>query len=80
MRCEQRRPARTEEVQDRKNEYAWSDDGGKTIFKSDGSPIQWPVRAEAGPNQLVLSPKTPGLVGIMRTIITRPGVEGTTSK
>lgn len=31
--------------------YAYSDDGGKTVFKSDGTKIQLPIRAEAGPNQ-----------------------------
>jgi hypothetical protein len=31
--------------------YAYSDDGGKTVFKSDGKQIQLPIRAEAGPNQ-----------------------------
>ena len=28
----------------------------------------------------VLAPKTPGLVGIMRTVITRPGAEGKTAR
>lgn len=31
--------------------YARSDDGGKTITKSNGEPIKWPVRAEEGPHQ-----------------------------
>ncbi len=31
--------------------YAYSDDGGKTVHKSDGTPITFPIRAEAGPNQ-----------------------------
>ncbi|MEI7652354.1 MAG: BNR-4 repeat-containing protein [Verrucomicrobiota bacterium] len=31
--------------------YAYSDDGGKTVFKSNGKQIQLPIRAEAGPNQ-----------------------------
>ncbi len=31
--------------------YAYSDDGGKTVYKSDGKRIQLPIRAEAGPHQ-----------------------------
>jgi hypothetical protein len=31
--------------------YAWSDDGGKTFHRGDGSAIQLPMRAEAGPHQ-----------------------------
>ncbi|MCE9606136.1 MAG: BNR repeat-containing protein [Planctomycetia bacterium] len=31
--------------------YAYSDDGGKTVFKSDGTPIQFPIVPSAGPNQ-----------------------------
>jgi hypothetical protein len=31
--------------------YAYSDDGGKTIHRADGSKIEWPIRAEAGPHQ-----------------------------
>lgn len=31
--------------------YAYSDDGGATIHRGDGSEIQWPMRAEAGPQQ-----------------------------
>lgn len=31
--------------------YAYSDDGGKTVFKSDGTPIKFPIRPTAGPNQ-----------------------------
>jgi len=31
--------------------YAYSDDGGKTIHRNDGSRIKWPIRAEGGPNQ-----------------------------
>jgi hypothetical protein len=31
--------------------YAYSDDGGKTVFKSDGKRIQLPIRPDAGPNQ-----------------------------
>lgn len=31
--------------------YAYSDDGGKTFRRGDGSPIQLPMRAEAGPHQ-----------------------------
>ncbi len=31
--------------------YAYSDDGGKTFHRGDGSQIQLPMRAEAGPHQ-----------------------------
>ncbi len=31
--------------------YAYSDDGGMTVFKSDGTPIQFPILSTAGPNQ-----------------------------
>lgn len=31
--------------------YAYSDDGGKTIRRGDGSPIRWPMRADEGPHQ-----------------------------
>jgi len=31
--------------------YAYTDDGGKTIYRGDGSKIEWPIRAEAGPQQ-----------------------------
>lgn len=31
--------------------YAYSDDGGKTIRRGDGSPIRWPMRADEGPYQ-----------------------------
>jgi predicted esterase len=31
--------------------YAYSDDGGQTIHKSDGSQIQWPMRVESGAYQ-----------------------------
>jgi hypothetical protein len=31
--------------------YAYSDDGGKTFHRADGSIIQMPMRAEAGPHQ-----------------------------
>lgn len=31
--------------------YAWSEDGGKTIQRGEGSKIEWPIRAEAGPHQ-----------------------------
>lgn len=31
--------------------YAYSDDGGKTVHRGDGTKIQWPMRAEKGPHQ-----------------------------
>lgn len=31
--------------------YAYTDDGGKTFHRGDGTPIQLPMRAEAGPHQ-----------------------------
>ena len=31
--------------------YAYSDDGGKTIHRGDGSEIRWPMRADEGPHQ-----------------------------
>jgi len=31
--------------------YAWSKDGGKTLHRVDGSNVEWPVQAEAGPHQ-----------------------------
>ena len=31
--------------------YAYSDDGGKTIHRGDGTEIRWPMRAEEGPYQ-----------------------------
>lgn len=31
--------------------YAYSDDGGKTIHRGDGSKIEWPMRVAAGPHQ-----------------------------
>ena len=31
--------------------YAYSDDGGKTVFKSNGKQIQLPIRTEKGPHQ-----------------------------
>jgi hypothetical protein len=31
--------------------YAWSDDGGKTIRRGDGTEIKWPIRADEGPHQ-----------------------------
>jgi hypothetical protein len=31
--------------------YAWSKDGGRTLQRADGSNVQWPVCAKAGPYQ-----------------------------
>jgi hypothetical protein len=31
--------------------YAYSDDGGKTIHRGDGTEIRWPMRADEGPSQ-----------------------------
>jgi hypothetical protein len=31
--------------------YAYSDDGAKRVFKSDGTPIQYPILTSKGPNQ-----------------------------
>jgi hypothetical protein len=31
--------------------YAYSDDGGKTIHRGDGTELKWPLRADEGPHQ-----------------------------
>jgi hypothetical protein len=46
--------------------YAYSDDGGKTVFKSNETQIQLPIRAEAGSNQgeVILNENDASLNGV----------------